>query len=86
MFSRLSKEDKEELDKLRASITEGFEKSFLEWKNLPMTRMMISLVPPTTEHPELLETILKDCFLNGCKVGESAAAMAVLQTFTKKDR
>lgn len=54
------------------------EEGFAEFLKSPPVKMLISLVPPT-QPPEVLETLLRAAFMDGCSVGNSIQADTFMQ-------
>lgn len=52
------------------------ENAFNEWLNADNTRVLLSLVPPSADHPEALQTLLKNAF----HAGEGTATMSIFKS------
>lgn len=57
---------------------------FDRWLSTPATRLMLSMIP-AAEKPEVLETLLRECFNQGYAVGGVDFALTAL-TAMSKDR
>ena len=77
--------------KARAAETERKkQEAFTTWLASPTTKMMLSLIPASDQHPEAVQLLLQTAFDAGhtTGAGEVAATMieAVLRGWEKKER
>lgn len=52
--------------------------AFQRFMDQPVTRMMVSMVPPTPNNPELLETLLEATFERGFGVGTAEVSLMLI--------
>jgi hypothetical protein len=76
-------------DNLSGSIMEKVERrsgqAFEEWLRSRPVVLMISLVP-ATQPPEVLQTLLREAFENGSRVGVMVVMSTLADHVTKADR
>lgn len=60
--------------KLKAARKENFQK----FKEQPTTRMLMSMIPPSQDHPEVLETLLEAAFEQGFGVGTAQVSLMMI--------
>lgn len=57
---------------------------FNQFMEKPETKLLLSLLPPTKEHPEVLETLLRGAFSAGEAAGGASVMLPLLKSLTER--
>ena len=71
------------VDSIAQKTREMKDQGFGSFLNQPATRLLLSMIPPA-ENPDVLQTLLKECFESGHDNGSMTVIMTMVEKIFKE--